>query len=211
MNNATASVAPSFPPWKARAECDEAEYLFNKVWSELRTSCRDKKLEFLTDTRSIHETLFRASTPVGYDFYAGHYRGEKFPGLETRIATMRYRSPIDGATRLTRFTDPKDVQDELTVLKTKVVDLQSKRMDELSYFIESVSIFRRFSTIHPYLNGNGRISRLMLALLAEMKGIRVKDNWTYHIRPYGNFMGIYFQEYPKNPHTLVAYLLRWFG
>lgn len=198
------------PPWKARAERDGAEYRFHTVWRELQSSCLDKKLVFLTDTR-IHKTLFRASTPPGYEFYAGHYRGEKFPGLETRIASMRYTSPIDGVVRVTRFTHPKDVQNELTNLKAKVLELQAKKMDDVSYFIESVSIFRRFSTIHPYLNGNGRISRLMLALLADMKGIPVKDTWTFHVRPYSNFMGVYFQEYLTNPHTLVAYLLRWFG
>jgi fido (protein-threonine AMPylation protein) len=203
-----------FPEWAARRRGGndlEEKRKFDSVWLELRVASTGSKLNFLTDTRSIHRRIFRDVAPPDFDVYAGHYRGEDYPPLKFRTAVVRYRRPYVGVKPLVRFIEPEDVSNEIDFLKSKIVSLHDTKLDVVPYFAESVSIFRRFSSIHPYLNGNGRISRLMLALLADMKGIHVSSDWHFHKRPYDNFIGFCFQQYPTNPHLLIAYLSRWFS
>lgn len=38
--------------------------------------------ELIVDTRKVHRHLFLDLTPSGYEYFAGHYRGEQFPELE---------------------------------------------------------------------------------------------------------------------------------
>lgn len=177
-SNPTVSIADAefatsrdlrFPSWTARAveriqDAQAAE--FTTVWVALLASSAEEQLGFLVDTREVHRRLFSRFAPPGFEVYAGHYRGEPVDVLEKRNAVIRYERPYAGSKGVVRFVPAQDVCDEMEVLKSRIMLLREARLQQVEYFFQSVAIFRRFSAIHPYLNGNGRISRLILAVLA---------------------------------------------
>jgi hypothetical protein len=203
-----------FPSWNGRTAFGAANVeaaQFQQVWFELAGAPIDDKLAFAADTRRVHRRLLAPSVPAGYEEYAGYYRGADFPALEKRTATIRYERPYFGPSQVVRFANPLDVANEMEILASRIFALKDKPLEPIEYFFQIVSIFRRFNVIHPYLNGNGRMARLLLAVLASARGIPVSEHWTFHLRPYDGFIGFCFDEYGENPHLLTAYLTRWFG
>jgi fido (protein-threonine AMPylation protein) len=201
-----------FPTWSARGDNSVADEIsVGEVWRELKSSCRSNQIDFLVDTRKIHHRLFQCRVPVDFEVYAGHYRGEDYPALAMRRASITYHRPLTGLDKYVSFIEPQFVAPEMATLGEKIALINFDEEDSVVYFYNIVSIFRRYSAIHPYVNGNGRISRLVLGLLAHMNNINVSPEWTFHIRPYGHVIGLCFQEYRTHPHFLTAYLSRWFG
>ena len=92
-----------------------------------------------------------------------------------------------------------------------IVETFSRDWDAEGILWRCVHIFREFSHIHPYLDGNGQISRILMHVMAETSGIAVSSNWTSHVRPYDGAIGYALQCYPRHPELLVGYLKRWFG
>jgi fido (protein-threonine AMPylation protein) len=202
----------AFPPWTARGVNRNADYkdIYETIWARLKLSSSDDKILFLLDTRSVHGELFGRFAPEGFEVYAGHYRGEQVESLRRRTASIQYACPYPGAKDVVRFIAPENVAAEISVLNAQIVRMIEMRLEVVPHFFECVSLFRRFCAIHPYLNGNGRIARLMLAVMANMRGISANESWTYHARPYDSFIGFCFDHYRENPHLLTAYLSKWF-
>ena len=74
--------------------------------------------------------------------------------------------------------------------------------DRLEAFISvAAAIFSRFLVIHPFLNGNGHIGRVILAALADRYGYNL---WAFPVEPGldGDLKGTYNQalmEYQSRP------------
>lgn len=201
----------SFPRWTGRdslpeAECQEAA--FQEVWKRIIGASRTARATFAADTRDVHRSLLLKSTPKAFEYYAGNYRGASFPALVDRPASIK----IAGATsrHVTRFSLACDVYSEMAILQSRIDLLRDAELPVVQHFFESVALFRRFSCIHPYLNGNGRISRLLLAALVSMVDLMPNESWTWSTRPYGREISGYFDCYLENPHLLTSYLAQWF-
>lgn len=66
-----------------------------------------------------------------------------------------------------------------------------------------------FFAIHPYMDGNGYIWRLVLPVLANRLGLAARDEWTIDRRPYGPEFSLALQWHSDHPSLLADQLRRW--
>jgi fido (protein-threonine AMPylation protein) len=125
-------------------------------------------MESAADSRGIHRYLFSELTPPGCDYFAGHYRGEAFPGLKHYVSGVREDSRVGyppevvashmaGVAQTVRFG--------LQVLDTlhQSPDRQRSRVDRLLDTVAFASrVFEEVLRIHPYANGNGHAARFIV-------------------------------------------------
>lgn len=202
------------PPWKIKNHPLAAEHLrkiLPQILVRLRESSVEGHLAFLLDTRSVHREIFGSLTPEGYEAYAGTYRGEEGSILEHRKAAIHYKN-VEGLKERYPALNPAEVIPYMRTLEDFIREtfLGAESFDKEAYFTRMVRIFGMFSKIHPYLDGNGHISRMMMVLLAERKSIEVSPKWTVHPRPYGIEMSIAFEHYKTCPVILQQVLRLWF-
>jgi len=201
------------PRWDARSR--PGAYLLlaqscANVLSELLSASRAERVAFLIDTRSVHRRIFLQLTPDGFDVYAGTYRGEPSTPLERRFAVIRHRSSRRPF-RQVRLVHPARVATQMDWLAGYITETFSRQWDDEGILWRCARIFREFLEIHPYLDGNGQLSRIMMHIMAHDSGMSVSANWTLHVRPYDSAMGYCLRRYRNHPELLVGYLKRWFG
>jgi len=140
------------------------------------------------DTRSVHRWMFLGLTPKGYDYFAGHYRGESFRCLQY------YEVGVGGDSRV--GCPSGDVAGQMSTLGNEIrtgvaaldagvaaSDGQVPREDKLLYAVSlAARLFQWFLTIHPYANGNGHIGRYIVLAVLVRCGFWPK-HWTVDPRP----------------------------
>ena len=124
------------------------------------------------DTRPHHRFIFSATVPIDCDYFAGHYRGEKYRCLEF------LKVKIDGDTRV--GVDPERVAFDISNFVTNILTsgvsaldtafaLPNSRLspeEKLNYLVVfCCRVLVEFLRIHPYANGNGHMGRLLVWLL----------------------------------------------
>ena len=77
------------------------------------------------------------------------------------------------------------------------------------YIHHSVQAFVQFNKIHPYLDGNGRISRILFALILAHKGIQLSAHWTLDKRPFNTGIDLLFRRFDEHPEAMENYLKTW--
>ena len=125
------------------------------------------------DTRRVHAAIFRGLTPAGFDYYAGHYRGENFICLRDRevgilgdprvghLPSQVHGGMIGYGTAIQQFADQCEV---LLPFDEAIISNDEKTIRIVRL---AVALFVYFLEIHPYLNGNGHIARLFLIFLTS--------------------------------------------
>jgi Fic/DOC family len=115
------------------------------------------------DTRAQHGEMFRGLTPVNCDYFAGHYRGERFRCLQF------YRVIIPSDPRVGSYPSAVDflMRELKAALNAGIVALDTNvalaPKDRLHYaIILACKVFVHLLTIHPYANGNGHAGRLVV-------------------------------------------------
>lgn len=158
------------PPWEYRdhpnSSCLIVEKLHN-VLVHLRIR-RVETLGWVSDTRGLHRQLFSILTPCGYDYYAGNYRGSDFPCLKYRPVGIQGDprvgyAPEDVGPAMNRLEE--DLRSGIIGLDGAFALPNAKlsRQTKLHFLVVFVSrVFVQFLTIHPYINGNGHIARLIV-------------------------------------------------
>lgn len=158
-----------------------------KILIELRSGSLNT-LELPADTRPIHLRLFNALVPVGYDYYAGHYRGETYRCLQF------YTVGIQGDRRVgyppevvpIRMKEiAKQVRDSLKILNeaNAIPNSQLPAEQKLQYIVAfACHTLELFFRIHPYANGNGHAGRFMVWSILGRYGYWPKK-WPLHPRP----------------------------
>jgi fido (protein-threonine AMPylation protein) len=160
----------------------------------LRELNLDERTQIGKDTRPLHRRYFEGLTPAGFDYYAGHYRGEDFPCLKDRqvqivgdplVGHAPYRITDDMSTFAGDFTTIAAESDLVWGINPIVVG----RPEKLFRVVQlGVALFIYFLEIHPYLNGNGHMGRFLLISFLSRFGIFLSQ-WPLHPRP-------------QDPHTL---------
>lgn len=201
-------------PWNIKTHPLLERHLGNaipSVLARLRNSSQAEKISFLVDTRDVHRELFAALTPEGCIAYAGTYRGELGSILEHRRTAIHYKN-VEGLKERNPALNPAEVLAYMSKLEEFIQETfwKAAHFGQGEYFTRMSRIFGMFSKIHPYLDGNGHISRLMMVILAEHKGIAVNQKWTIHPRPYGLEMALAFEHYKNCPVILQQVLRLWF-
>ncbi len=125
-------------------------------------------LASIVDSRPIHRKLFLELTPYGFDYYAGHYRGENYRCLRFCEVQIRSDRRVGYPPHLVRQN-----MDEIAALIQRGVgaldlarDLPSAEIpdDEKVVYVVvfACQVFEIFLRVHPYINGNGHAARFII-------------------------------------------------
>jgi hypothetical protein len=154
----------------------------------LRQLNPDEQTRISKDTRPLHRQYFEGLTPAGFEYYAGHYRGEDFPCLKDRQVQI-VGDPLVGHAPYRIADDMRTFADDLTMI-TAQSDLvwgvnptivgQAEKLHRVVQL--GVALFVYFLEIHPYLNGNGHMGRFLLISFLSRFGIFL-SRWPLHPRP----------------------------
>lgn len=101
-----------------------------------------------------------------------------------------------------KFTPPLAI--ELEILLKEFFDWYNKNKDKLHPVILSALVHLKFVTIHPFSDGNGRISRLMMNFVLNKKGFPMLDI------PYENRNGYYTALERSQVKQEEKIFLQWF-
>jgi Fic/DOC family len=159
-----------------------------------------EKVAIGKDTRPVHQRYFAGLTPVGFEYYAGHYRGENFTCLKV-LSVHIPTDPMVGH-------PPDRVLDDMAVFASDfenvitdgdiVWSANSKVIapaEKLYRVIQlGVALFVYLLQIHPFANGNGHMARFFLISFLSRYGVTL-SRWPLHPRPqdppYSQFIGRY--------------------
>ncbi|PIT04471.1 hypothetical protein TSA1_29720 [Bradyrhizobium nitroreducens] len=171
-----------------RARCDALvrDILINKERRDL----------VLRDPCAIHRELFASLTPDGYPEYAGTYRGQPGTTLEGReISGPSLLAP--GKTFL--FTSSTHVPDKMAELVDYVSWAIASTPENADQRLGSLAkTFGLFGCIHPFLDGNGHVQRVIFAAMATAFGIPLSGRFSIHPRPYDMLLMTMLELFTRN-------------
>lgn len=156
----------------------------------------------MLETRPCHKKMFEKVTPAGKDYLAGNYRGANYPQLIDRPVyicgfTCTPFHQVEDSMRIFHEKLNEDIQRISQYLKQSTFDAAQK----IVIFSQFVShYFVRFLSIHPYANGNGHISRLLVWCIFNYKSIKCSF-WSVpdrNLNPPDQYVG-YFRQGWKDP------------
>jgi fido (protein-threonine AMPylation protein) len=160
------------------------------------------------DTRDAHYKMFSQVTPIGFPYYAGHYRGEDFPCLklcsvgingDPRVGEQPHRVGL----RMFRFSS--FIKKTIIALDAEAPISTTRELQRLILFISRS--FVDFLTIHPYVNGNGHAARMILCAIMLHYGFQPK--WPIDERPAEPYTVLITEYRNGNPLPLEAHILQW--
>jgi fido (protein-threonine AMPylation protein) len=175
---------PDCPSWDY--EKDPRRAILKTRAFEVIQSLRDGSTDLVSvavDSRGVHRRLFLELAPPGCEYFAGHYRGERYRCL------LYYRVTIPSDPRV--GVSPAAVAFSLGELNSEIraafVALDSNSLftsaEKLRYIVALASrAFVAFLTIHPYANGNGHAARLIIWSILGRYGYW-PERWTVEPRP----------------------------
>ena len=184
-----------------------------KKWLlDMRNEKPDRRYLICLDTRPLHNELFHDLTPDGVPYFSGNYRGQPYFCLEHRPVG------VGGDPRV--GSDPSLVLREMLVLSLAIEKaigtILFRFANPTTYARPQVilqmtnviaSVFVRFLTIHPYVNGNGHASRFVLNTLFGTFDFWVIASFPVHARPYATYGDMISQFRNGNTAPLVTFLL----
>lgn len=169
------------------------------------------QLAALCDSRALHASVFAPLLPEGPRALAGVWRGTPGSAAESVARAVFVARKAPGLRNRDMCSAPDRVAEEMAALATRLTTIweaappaRDSAYDQLAEFTHA------FFTIHPFVDGNGHIYRLLAPVLAARLGLRARADWTAHPRPYDHVMSLCLQWYPHHPALLACYLRRWF-
>jgi hypothetical protein len=160
----------------------------------------------LIDTRPLHRHLFGDLAPE----VAGLYRGTPGSAVQNAARAVFLARRRPGLRARDPCTEPQAVGPAMAALGDRIGALWDHPARGDAGFDALAGVTHGFLSIHPYLDGNGHIYRLMATTLAPRLGLTPRAGFTLHPRPYDHLMSLSLQWFPDHPGLLSAYLRRWF-
>lgn len=156
----------------------------------------------LSDTKKMHRLMFRYLTPKGHSYFAGNYRGADFRCLkgyevEVRRGKIVVLSGTEAAYVLSAMNFfSREIIDSLSAMTAgsgavSSLDEAEKRAILISFVCR---VLVDFLSIHPYANGNGHMSRVMVVIILTMFGV-IPAKWSLTERPSDPPFGTFLTEY----------------
>ena len=121
-------------------------------------------------------------TPPNHPEYAGTYRGTPGTSLATRRAGAE---SFTGQSHPIAFDEPDRVASAMIGYHRLFPILPAKASRPFDVRLDFSSIvFLFFGKIHPFLDGNGHVQRLIFTAACKELGLALNASWTIHPRPY---------------------------
>ncbi|MGD0010194.1 MAG: hypothetical protein ABSE93_16815 [Terriglobia bacterium] len=134
--------------------------------SEVLTDLVTRKIDawsVAVDTREVHRRVFRELTPAGYEYYAGHYRGEQFRCLRYYPVGVRGDPRVGAPPGSVGFLIRELNAEIRSGLRALDANALLTREQKLRYIVAlTCRAFVFFLTVHPYANGNGHAGRFIV-------------------------------------------------
>ncbi len=153
------------PGWEYSSHPKRRQLLPKRV-SVLLAALASGSLDTLSvaiDTRRAHKVIFRELTPSGYEYFAGHYRGESFRCLRY-YKVMVHGDPRVGAAPGSVAFLMREVNREIRA-GIDALDANSllTPKERLRYILAlTAHAFVAFLGVHPFADGNGHAGRLII-------------------------------------------------
>lgn len=213
-------IVTEHPPWQAHEMPGYDQWMRGACEGVLSRLGRDAsyRQSVLADPRPLHAELFKAFAPKTHPEYAGTYRGTIGTSLEERSV---------GASQL--FADNKTFSFEAPGgLPEKVEGLLREIGRELPGALSATSyvqllclahLFCRWGKLHPFLDGNGHIQRILFAAAAAEIGIPLSTRFTVHPRSYDALLAFPLEMFTRSApgqgetfrRMVAEYLSNWLG
>lgn len=145
------------------------------------------RISLLKDPREGHSALFTRFAPAGHPEYAGTYRGTPGTSLEHRLI---HAPGITDTTQFFAFTAPARVPAKTADLLA-TVNRERKQARGAGNYIQLLHLthlFAWFGAIHPFLDGNGHIQRILFAAAAAELHNPTSNRFTIHPRSFDRLL-----------------------
>lgn len=110
---------------------------------------------------------------------------------ETIIGNYRiFDATIGGREDIVFFTEPENIEKEMNILLEDINNFINTESNKTNYEIltEALVLKTRFINIHPFPDGNGRVSRALFQLLCAFKGLPIPLYVGWKRKDYHNAM-----------------------
>jgi Fic/DOC family len=170
------------------------------------------RLAVVADSRSLHAALFDGLAPADLPEAAGTWRGTPGTGLATAARAVFVTRTAPGLRRRDLCAPAAEVAARMEGFAAEAAAIWAggDRVTEAEALASLARMLATFFAIHPYLDGNGHVGRMLAVLLADRLGLHTDPGWTLHQRPYGHVFSLCLQWYPAHPDLLADHLRRWF-
>lgn len=134
--------------------------------------------------RNFHREYFSPFVSVGFEYYAGNYRcvDPQMPCLNSNIVVGILPGVDVSLVTGEMFKLSKDFNDQTAILVRRWKNKTATTHEITEAFATIIAKFiARFLQIHPFLNGNGRTSRVLWAWCFQRFGLNPMIG--YEVRP----------------------------
>jgi fido (protein-threonine AMPylation protein) len=158
------------PQWEYETH-PQREIILRRKVTDLLVQLRNREIdsaESAADSRAVHRYLFEELTPTGYDYFAGHYRGEDFPCLKNYGAGIKNDARVgcNAAIAVKRMEQVAQMVRGSIQLLDATYRLPRHQFPPVEHLLNTVvfscRVFEQVLRIHPYANGNGHAARFIL-------------------------------------------------
>lgn len=209
----------NFPPWEPEQEADFDSTMATASANILRRVQNDGEFRaaVLADPRDLHNALYSPFAPSAYSYYAGNYRGTQNTALEHREAFAPSLIVRGGTFQFIPAADVASSMQQLLPQLHQMRSVASSRWDKL--FALTCS-FVQFGKIHPFLNGNGHVQRVLFAAGAFDLGIPLSKRFAVHPRSYDRLLAYALECFTRSRSddsasdwamAVAEYLAQWLG
>lgn len=169
-----------------------------KLEAEFRTAPLDLLVARILDIRSLHVALFDGLCP-DMPLAVGTFRGQADTPLEHANRAVRTRGRVAGLRKIDTCLAPHEVSPEMIRFEAECAEF----FDGPDPDLQILGTFtHRFFWIHPFIDGNGHLWRLVLIAMARHCRLQMCDSWQVSTRPYGPRFSLALQRFPKDPSLL---------
>lgn len=165
------------PDWQALLPARVAQTLVG-----LADGAIDSRATVL-DSRPLHHALFSRLTPPRHEYFAGHYRGERYRCLEYYAVTIPSDPRVGAPPAVVAYWLDQVSSIVRAGLDALDGDHTLSRQDRLRYLVPfACRVFELFLRVHPYANGNGHVARFMVWCILGRYG-HWPQRWSVEPRP----------------------------
>jgi fido (protein-threonine AMPylation protein) len=160
--------------------------LCQKILARIATDHANRR-QLLANPRLLHHELFQQFTPPGCVEYAGTYRGAPGTTLEGRAIHIDSQLRESETFELMPARHVEEGMDYLHQTLAREMEKACTKEQRITLLAMHFALFGR---IHPFLDGNGHVQRLLFASLAAELGLSLSPKFAVHPRPFGRLLAI---------------------